>query len=1053
MQEGIYEQLISRAIQKKLDAVGRRDYFIAHTPMDKAEATQVLSQYVQKILRHALDIIKGDDRIQKQVKLVNALITYICDELNDEAFEDDLIELEAQLLRGIITKIDAPAIDLDAYLKRITPQTRLMHSALFTGGHSEISLLTELRKEILSADRIDLLVSFIKWKGILILEQELREFTARGGKLRVLTTTYIGATDYKAVKLLAKLPNTEIRISYNEGNERLHAKAYLFWRNTGFHTAYIGSSNFSRSALTDGLEWNIKVTTNEISHIIDKFQKTFEVYWARADFEPYDEQQHGEKLQKRLKSARGGINKQATPGAYFNFSPHSYQKAILEELEAEREIHHSYKNLIVAATGTGKTIISAFDFRRYQQQHPKARLLFVAHRIEILKQALGTFQGVLRDQNFGELWGGNYTPDQYNAVFATIQTLRTQLDSIQLRANYYDFIIIDEAHHLKASSYRPLLERFTPQILLGLTATPERMDGGDITEDFNRRIASEIRLPDALNDKILCPFQYFGLSDSVDLSNVSWKNGRYDTQELTNVYTRNDVRVGQILAGLDKYVQDVDDVRALCFCVSQEHAAYMARKFQEDGRKADYLVSSSGGANRNEVKQRLVKQDINYLFVVNIFNEGVDIPEVDTILFLRPTESLTIFLQQLGRGLRLLDDYNDIKKDVLTVLDFVGNARAEYDYESRFRALVGKINHSVEKEVKDKFPNAPLGCSIVLEKKAQERILENIKQATSSGKRDIQRKIVQYEHHTNLPFTLANFLRVYNIPIARIYQSDSWSGHCNAAGKRPDFRPENNDAIHKAIKYKWLSTESICYFRFIERMAEKQFKVDLSQLNKTEQQMSLMLYYDVWAGPAGFSSLEQGIRAIGKNPHLVDEIHELMGLLSNRIKTKEITIELPYSQPLKVHGRYTRDQILAAFGMHQFKKKSSNREGVAVNNKLNTMLLFVDLKKSEEDFSPTTMYDDYAISERLFHWQSQNASRPDRGRGREYIEHKRNNKHILLFVREENKNEYKTTPGYVFLGKASYQTHYGAKPMSIHWELKEPIPGYLWQDANKLGIG
>ena len=205
--------------------------------------------------------------------------------------------------------MDAHFSDFDLRLKEITPYTRLTHSELFTGGNGGLSLESELKKEILSADKVDLLVSFIKFKGIIILKKELEEFTNRGGKLRVITTTYMGASDYKAIQLLSELQNTEVKISYNAGNERLHAKAYLFFRNTGFHTGYIGSSNFSRSALTDGLEWNIKITTREVSHIIDKFQKTFDSYWGSDDFETFDDSIHREKLVKSLSQGRipGGI--------------------------------------------------------------------------------------------------------------------------------------------------------------------------------------------------------------------------------------------------------------------------------------------------------------------------------------------------------------------------------------------------------------------------------------------------------------------------------------------------------------------------------------------------------------------------------------------------------------------------------------------------------------------------------------------------------------------------------------------------------------------------
>ncbi|MDP4270693.1 MAG: DUF3427 domain-containing protein, partial [Bacteroidota bacterium] len=231
------------------------------------------------------------------------------------------------------------------------------------------------------------------------------------------------------------------------------------------------------------------------------------------------------------------------------------------------------------------------------------------------------------------------------------------------------------------------------------------------------------------------------------------------------------------------------------------------------------------------------------------------------------------------------------------------------------------------------------------------------------------------------------------------------------------------------------------------------FVFSVESLTEVEKAMCVMLHYDIWQNEGGFDSLEDSIRAIGDNPVLVDEIIEIMEILTDRIDFVEKEIELPYSQPLMLHGRYTREQILAAFGFSTFEKKSSNREGVAENKELNTELLFVDLVKSEEDFSPSTLYQDYAISDTKFHWQSQNAARPDRGKGLSYIQHEEIDKRILLFVRERNENEFKNTMAYVFLGEVVYEDSYGAKPMSIHWVLKESMPPYFWKDSAKMAIG
>ncbi len=1046
MNQGLYEELVTKLVNFKINELDKETFHVKQTSIDKAEAAQLLSQHIGKTIKHAFSLIKGEDIIETQIEIANKIILFLKEELKKEEFEDDLIETEGKILKAVFTKVDSHFKDLELHLKEITPYTRLIHSELFTGGNSSTTLESELRKEILSSDEIDLLVSFIKWKGIRILERELKEFTERGGKLRVITTTYIGATDAKAVEFLSSLKNTDVKVSYNTGNERLHAKAYLFQRKTGFHTGYIGSSNFSRSALTDGLEWNLKITTKEVSHIIDKFKKTFEAYWQNTEFELYDKNIHSVKLVNALN--QGKLSKEYTFNtAYFDIKPFHYQKEILEKLEVERSIHNRYRNLLVAATGTGKTVISAFDYKNFRNNNKSSKLLFIAHRKEILTQAIATFHGVLKDNNFGGLWVDGLEPTSNEYVFASIQTLNNRLKDINLSPEYYDFIIVDEVHHISAATYRPILNYFKPKVLLGLTATPERMDGENILDDFCNRIAAEIRLPEALNKKLLCPFQYFGITDSIDLTNVKWEKGKYLASELTSLYTKNDVRVGQIISNLEKYTNDFNDVRALGFCVTVEHAIFMTEKFNLAGLKAECLTSKNSN-ERDRIREQFKKKEFNYLFVVDIFNEGVDIPEIDTVLFLRPTESLTIFLQQLGRGLRLAEG-----KDCLTVLDFVGNSRPEYDFESKFRALIGKTTTSVLKEIEDDFPHLPLGCSIVLEKKAKENILENIRRATLLNVNQLITKIRNFQHQTNLPLTLNNFLELNHISIETIYKKDSWSRLCQRAGVIEDFENTNEKQIYSAISNKWLSTNSTSYFNFILKIAKQGFGISLKDFDENGKAMLLMLYYDVWQKQGVFKSLEEGIREIGKNKVLVKEIIEILEILIDKVDFKEIDIELPYKQPLKLHARYTRDQILAAFRLSTFDRKSPSREGVAENVDLNTELLFINLIKSEEDFSPTTMYDDYAISETLFHWQSQNSARPEKGKGLSYIKHKENNKKVLLFVREKANDENGNTMGYVFIGEAQFLESEGAKPMNIKWELNEPMPNYLWKDSAKLSIG
>ncbi|WP_034638315.1 DUF3427 domain-containing protein, partial [Chitinivibrio alkaliphilus] len=688
------------------------------------------------------------------------------------------------------------------------------------------------------------------------------------------------------------------------------------------------------------------------------------------------------------------------------------------------------------------------------QEHPRATLLFVAHRQEILRQAQKTFQAVLRDATFGELWVGGERPMHYNHLFVSVQTLNTQLEHIDITSDFYDMVIVDEVHHIAADSYRPILEKFTPQILLGLTATPERHDGTSILTDFSNTIAAELRLPDAINRRHLCPFQYFGIDDTVDLSRVVWKQGRYVPSELTRIYTQNDTRVHHILRNMEDILDDIHSIKCLAFCVSQDHAQYMAEKFLLNGISSAVLTSKNSN-ERSSLRDQLVRGEINVLFVVDIFNEGVDIPEIDTVLFLRPTESLTIFLQQLGRGLRLTHG-----KELLTVLDFVANARPEYDFSTKFRGLVGKSHTSIVDEIEDDFPHLPLGCSIVLQKQSKEIILNNIKKAVVNQRRLVA-WIQGYSQHTSAPLTLPNFLQQYpSVTLEDVYKTKisgggGWSRLCIKAGKLANTINETIEkTLFRGISNRILQCSSYSYLRFLLKL----FTSDglWNRENEVKNQWALMAYYDFWQLPGqefGFTTLQESMQVLTSDSVLRDEAISLIECALERIDTEELPMKLSVPCALGIHARYSRDEILSAFGVHDFHKKSSSREGVVEIKSINTELLFVTLKKTDKRFSPTTLYHDYAINETLFHWQSQNSARPDRGKGLSYVRHKESGKTILLFVREQSYDEYRRAMGFINLGPVSLQSHHGSQPMNITWELQTPLPSFLWKEAAKLAVG
>jgi len=1063
-QSGIYEQLITQLVEKNLD---RESFYVGERSLEPAEAATFLSRFLTRIIKITMESVPSSDtRLHDQISLANTIVHWLSQHIRDEELiSENLLDSQGKILTALFDKSNPIAADLPKYVESIIPITGLTQSELFCGSNVGISLETEIKREILSSDKIYWLVSFIKWAGIRIFKNELESFTRSGKQLKIITTSYMGATDAKAVEFLASLPNTEVKLSYNTNRERLHAKSYLFMRDTSFHTGYIGSSNLSHSALTSGLEWNLKITSQEIPHIIEKSLSTFETYWESPDFEHFDgELESREKLSNALQEAKGSFNN-STPNFYFDIKPHSHQQAILEKLQVERQLHNRHRNLVVAATGTGKTIISAFDFSRFYNENPEAKFLFIAHREEILKQALGAYCGVLKNSSFGELWVGNNKPSKYQHLFASIQSLNNQIDTLALSEDYFDYIVIDEVHHISASSYRFVLNHFNPKILLGLTATPERHDGTDILSDFCHVIAAEIRLPEAINQRHLSPFQYFAIDDDTDLTTISWSKGRYDLAELTRLYTYNDQRVLRILQSLDEIVTDISQMRALAFCVSKDHAKFMAQKFTLHNIACGVLTSDNG-QEREIQQQRLRSKEINVLFVVDIFNEGVDIPELDTLLFLRPTESLTVFLQQLGRGLRLTSG-----KECCTVLDFVGNSRPEYDFSHKFRALVGKTNQAIAKEIKQGFPRLPLGCSIELQEKTQVMILKNINQATLNKNKLIS-LIINFPYATSLPLTLTNFLQFYpNVSLEDIYKVKcgkfgGWSTLLESSkGKEIEAnKKELYAAYYRAINNRLIKCSSISYLRFIKALCDNSFSISSVDANKQtsspQQLFSLMCHYDFWdktGSQAGFSDLAESLMTL-KNSILQCELSEVISILIERLQVSEFDMPrvnnvIVDASPLKMHVRYPKEHILIAFGDSTFTKKSSSREGVLNIAVANTELLFVTLNKCEKQFSATTMYHDYAISPTLFHWQTQNSARPTSGRGLGYTQQKENNKTFLLFVREQAKDENGRTMGFVNFGPVDFVRYEGSQPMNITWKLKHPMPAYLWNETAKLAVG
>ncbi|MDW8802484.1 DUF3427 domain-containing protein [Clostridium sp. A1-XYC3] len=1056
IKEGIYEQLIYEDLKNKLKELDLDRYLMQKEAIDVEEAKTILTSYISSVVKKCLRFIRENNKqndkeaLLSQIKACNELIKSLSKMADEKNIEGLKIDEEGEMLTALYSKINN--IKAVKETKSVRPVTPLSQSSLFTGSKQEPNMMSELKKEILCCDSIDMLVSFIKWSGLRCIIEELREFTEQENhKLRIITTSYMGATDYKAIEELSKLNNTEIRVSYDTDRTRLHAKAYLFKRETGFTTAYIGSSNLSSAALTSGLEWNIKVTEKDSFDIIKKFEATFESYWNDDEFTIFNGSLEEDKKRLRTSLKKEGKVDDITDTIFsLDIHPYYYQKEILEKLKAERILFGRNKNLIVAATGVGKTVIAAFDYKDFTKENKKDknRLLFIAHREEILKQARDTFRAILKDNNFGDLYVGGNIPESIDHLFMSIQSFNSSKLYEKTTADFYDFIIVDEFHHAEAPSYGKLLDYYKPKILLGLTATPERMDGKNILERFDDRIAAEMRLPEAIDKKLLSPFQYFAISDSIDLSKLKWTRGGYDKQELEKVYTSNDLRVNGIISSLYKYVTDMDEVIGLGFCVGVEHAKYMADKFTNSGIPSIAVLGESNSEERNNAKRRLINGEVKFIFTVDLYNEGVDIPEINTVLFLRPTESLTVFLQQLGRGLRLCEG-----KECLTVLDFVGQAHRNYDFEQKFKALIGKSKHSVEYNINNGFLNLPKGCYIHLEKQAKEYILRNIK-AAKLTKASIISKLRYFKEDTGKKLTLGNFLEHYNYTLIDVYGKNgdrSFTRMKVEAGLIGDYTNKDEEVLTKRIK-NLFHINSRKLIEFSVKTLTSKSKLESSNLNEEEKLMLGMLYYSFYLDAPeklGFKSFADALDKLYiHNKEMIEEALEILQYNYLHIDFVDKNVDLGLPSPLDLHCTYSIDQIMAALSYFNENKKPSFREGVKYFKEMKLDAFFITLNKSEKDYSPSTLYEDYAINEKLFHWQSQSRTSVESETGQRYINHLKTGNKVILFVRENKKRDGLTAP-YTYLGEAEYVSHSGNTPISFVWRLKEEMPAGMMGAANK----
>lgn len=1034
---GIFESLLTDRLAKLLEPL--RGYKQSVKSIETENAPGELTRFLGEAIESRLSALEPDQMITLSNQIL-ALIGHTADVLPGP---QQLLEVQRDDQIGVRS------------FKR--PQTPMSAAALLTNSREDPQLAAELRAELSSADRVDLLCAFIKWEGLRLLSDSLQELKDHGIPIRVITTTYMGATQRNAIDEMVRRFGAEVRINYETNATRLHAKAWMFHRNSGFDTAYVGSSNLSRPALLDGLEWNVRLSGVATPGLLQKFSLTFDSYWEDDAFVPYDPDTDAERLDAALKRAGGTTAERMLGSTGLEVHPLLHQTAMLEELEAARTNKGYHRNLVVAATGTGKTVLAALDYKRLcEAAGRELTLLFVAHRKEILDQSLKTYRKVLGKGAFGELFVDGQKPVAWKHVFASVQSLAALgLDKIDPQA--FDVVVIDEFHHAEASSYRRLIDHLTPLELLGLTATPERGDGINVADTyFDGRIASELRLWDALDADLLVPFHYFGVADDVDLSDIEWKRGSYDLEQLSNVYTGNDMRALKIINELRDKVLSTSMMRALGFCVSVQHAHYMAKVFNTAGIPSVAVSGSSSTEEREGALAKLRRRELNCIFAVDLFNEGLDVPEIDTILLLRPTQSSTIFLQQLGRGLRRADD-----KAVLTVLDFIGQQRREFRFDVKYRALLNVPRKKLERIIDDGAPGLPSGCQLMLDRVARTIVLDNIRSQLKLNKPALIREIKEYG------FTdLDTYLEESGRDVKDVYRKtgDSWTDLIRKAGLISSRSPgeenlvafdtaqqnEERELLKRVTRFLHIddSERAEAYSEILSTDAPR-----YEETGERNQIFARMLFYTFWDNGGGFTTYDAGLDRIRSNGYLVQELRAAFarGVAQSPYAPKSLPMGMQQI-PIYSHAKYWRSEVLAAleYGSLEQGKGVNHREGVAWCPQTSTDALFVTLNKDEAVHNQNTLYKDYAISPRLFHWESQNATSPTSPTGQRYLNRKDHGSHILLFSRDVAKDADGLVVPFTCLGAVDYVKHDGSKPIAITWKLQREMPVGVFTSANAV---
>ena len=904
------------------------------------------------------------------------------------------------------------------------------------------NFFTYLKEELENCNSFYFIVSFIKFSGIQLLISTLDELEKRGIKGKIVTSVYLNITDPKALSKLLEYKNLEIKI-YNNSRESFHTKAYLFSREK-HSSCIIGSSNLSQSALYSGEEWNVRLVKDDYLDIFDQSFTQFQKIWDSNEAVNLST----EFINKYDEFRKNNNNIETFDFRNLNqsenlFVPNKMQEDILEKLTLTKKFGNK-KGLVVAATGTGKTYLAAMDIKNSE---PKS-VLFIAHREELINNAFNVFSKILslNVEECGFLSGNEKTFDK-KFIFSTIQSLHRNLEKFS--SDSFEYIVVDEFHHSKANTYESVINYFKPDFLLGLTATPERMDGKDILELCEYNLVGEMGLREALEYDLLAPFHYFGIDDeTIDYDEIPYNNGKYDEEILTdrlNILKRVDFIDNKI----KKIGYDGEKIMGIAFCTNIEHAKFMERELKEKGYNTSSIVAMDNQPKRKKILDDFQNVEIEILCVVDIFNEGIDIPNVNLLLFLRPTMSSTIFIQQLGRGLRKIKG-----KDFVTILDFMGNHKKEYLISKAFSENKNSDKQVMIYEVKNQFSNIPGASYIELDRICQNRIISKIESYNSFNKENIINEYLDFKNGLDREITAIDFLE--NIELfMRI--KDKFGSFYKAQKiieklsiKLTDIEESLLELVEKNLNLKYpyeiiiiqiLVEKGVVFLSDIYDRFEFIFS---ENINKAIQESLVLRAMQELSEYEGIDFEDKRVIFNAKNAVFSDEFkNRLNGLIELGILNfkREISIKEFNENILVKYKKYSRIELQIL--LNSSAQKGSWRAGYSVS--YNHICLFITLNKSlvtKEELR----YDNYFHRQDIVQWISQSKTSHDSKIGQMYLNHEKMEMKVHIFIRKDPVLENGAASAFTYLGESDYHSSHGDKPMYILWKLRNKIPDHLFID-------